>query len=203
MTPSSPGRTSRIGCQSWTLGAPTRRTWTQRHRPAPRACWKSGLGGGPRKVSIKVASAFFLPMSTPSRPPGEGPSSGPEAAVTLPSVSQKGPPRLLSPAPARPPRAPSLPLQGAPGFFPAIGSRRPRTEPHLRVRSLRPGWGEVGSAPSSLFCAPGSRGRDSGLPHPFPSLPEPGLRPRRRGAATGEEQGEGRRGYLRLLLGVR
>lgn len=107
VTLSSPGRTSRTGCQSWTLGAPMKRTWTQRHQLAPRACWKSGLGGGPRKVSIKVASAFFLPMSTPSRPPGEGPSAGPEAAVTLPSVSQKGPSRLLSPAPAHPPRAPS------------------------------------------------------------------------------------------------
>lgn len=108
VTPSSPGRTSRTGCRSLTLGAPMKRTWTQRLQPALKACWKSGPGGGPRKVSIKVASAFFLPISTPSRPQGEGPSDGPEAAVTLPSVSQKGPSRLLSPAPACPPRAPSL-----------------------------------------------------------------------------------------------
>ena len=104
-----PGRTSPTGCRSWTQGARTRRTWTRRRRPAPRACWRSGPGGGPRKVSIKVASAFLLPIH-PSRPQGEGPpAAGPEAAVTLPSVSQKGPLRLLSLAPARPPRAPSPP----------------------------------------------------------------------------------------------
>lgn len=56
MVPPPSGRTSHIDCRSWTHGVLMRRTLTQRHRPALRACWRRGACGGPWKVSVKVAS---------------------------------------------------------------------------------------------------------------------------------------------------
>lgn len=100
-----------IGCQSWTSGSDEENLDSETSASTSRACWKSGLGGGPGRSVLRQRSLFPSHVHT-QQAPGAGPSSGPGSCSNPAICLCKGLPRLLSPALARPPR--SLPRGGRP-----------------------------------------------------------------------------------------